>query len=306
MQSCSISGIRYELGELRDIDECRECRDDPGMLEVLKIRGLSQYSVAASSARELAQKALGASLQSSTMTPSSIDVLLCGTDLTTDSFFSQEAINKILSHCNLTRAYPIGLSLAACTNSMSVLEVGTALIRSGVARRVACVVLGMREPDKARVMDFGLSVFSDGAVAWIMSSDPGDCEILSTGHASDPALGMLGLKEHAREYLLGTANGVRSAVDNALEPLRLSRDDVDRVITNNYARDVQRTFLQHAGLSMSISWLTNLPRFAHVFSADTLINLSDCMAAEQLPRGAKCLLLGTSPTSWGAVLLQRC
>jgi len=304
MTECGLRGIRYRLGEPREIDELPELVADPGLLEVFKLRGLARYAAAATGPTEAGRAVLGDSLAAAAIDPGSVDVVVYGTDLVADALFTQEGMNDVLLTCGLDRAYPLGVSLSGCNGVASVLDIASSLVRAGTARRVACLVIGQLAHGVSRLMDLSMSVLSDAAVACVVTDEPGELRLLRVGRANLPEIGRLSIVTQTQAYFAATARTLQIAVDEALAPLAMTRSDLSRVLTNNYARHIQQAFLRHAGFRADQSWLGNLSRFAHAFSADTLINLADCIAAGELAPAQRCLLLGTSPSSCGAVVVE--
>jgi len=305
MKECGLSAIRYRLGELREIDELPELVADPGLLEVFKLRGLARYAASGSSPTQVGCAVLIDSLSAAGIAPSSVDVVVYCTDLVADPLFTQQGMNELLVACGLDHAYPLGVTLSGCNGTAAVLDIASALVRSGAARRVACLIVAQLEPGISRLMDLSMSVLSDAAVACVVTDEPSELRILRVGRASAPEIGQLSIVTQTQAYLAATARSLQIAVDDALTPLAMTRSDLRRVITNNYARHIQQAFLRHAGFRADQTWLGNLPRFAHAFSADTLINLADCVAAGDLRSTERGLLIGTSPSAYGAVVVEK-
>lgn len=301
-----LRGISYELGELRDIGDIPELQEDEGLLEVFRIRGLERYSVAPWTPAEWARRSIASTLAKAAVDAKDIDVVVYATDhLTQERLYSRPELNQLLVDAGLENAFPYGVSLSGCTNFSAGLELATSFIQLGSARRVLLLIVEKLLPGGTRLLDLGMSVVSDAVVSCVISDEPGDYEVLSIGRCSKPGMERLSLENNLSEFFAATGAGMRTAADRALEPLEMGRSDLARLFTNNYASHVQQTFIKHIGFSKDRCFFDNVPRFAHAFSADTLINLVDCEAAGKLKAGDRCMLLGTSPTSWGAVVVER-
>lgn len=300
-----LDAIAYELGELQDIERIKDLAEDPGLLEVFRIRGLGTFAESDVGARELARRVAERSLSACGVPREDFDVVLYATDLLpTEALFSTTELNGLLNDLGLPNAYPLGVSLGACANFAPAIQIAASLVQTGGARNVLLVIVEKLQEPHSRLMDLGMSVLSDAAVACVVRGGSGAYEVLRVGRASTPAVQSLSLESDSRAFFAATATGVKRAVDDALGPFGMSRGDVARVLSNNYVSHIQKAFVQNAGFVATQCYFENVARFAHAFSADTLINLKDSEDERPLRAGERALLLGTAPTSWAAVLLE--
>lgn len=307
MTRCYLSGISYELGELFDLGDIPELIEDEGLLEVFRVRGLERYARSELSAFELGRRCAARALTAAAVAPESVDVVLYATDhLAAESLYTRPEINRLLCELGLVRAFPIGVSLSGCTNFAVAIELAAALIHTKAARRIQLLIVEkLHGPAASRLLDLGMSVVSDGAVSCVLGDEPGDFEVRSVGRYSEPELDQLSLESDLQRFFAATGKGFRQAVERALAPLHLSQSQITRLFTNNYASHIQKVLIEQAGFARQQCYFDNIARFAHLFSADTLINLADCAAAGGLAPGDRCVLLGSSPTSWGAVVVEK-
>lgn len=304
-ESVYLHAIEYELGELRDLESVREFADDSSMLEVYRVRGLNTFSETKLSASEFARGVAERTLKKARIDPAEVDVVLYATDfLMTGAMFSRPEINLLLNDLGLTNAFPIGISLGACTNFAPAIQLAASLLRTGQARNVLLLIVEKLDPAMSRLMDLGIAILSDAAVACLISSQPGDYQVLGVGRSSSPAVQRISLEQNSRDYFAATGMGIKRAVDDVLQPYGGSRDAVARIFTNNYVTHVVKAFVKYAGFGLDKCYFENIPRFAHAFSADTLINLTDYTRSHPFAGGERVALLGTAPTSFGAVLLE--
>lgn len=301
-----LDAIAYELGDPRDISEIPELAADEGLLEVYRMRGLQLHCVSELAPRELAGSCARQTLARAEVAPADVDVVIYATDhLTSEALYSRPEINHLLGDLGLTRAYPIGVSLAGCANFASGLQLAASLVRTGDAERVLVVIVEKLYGEGTRLLDLGMSVLSDGAVSFLVRKDRGDHEVRRVGRSSRPEMENISIERNMAGFFAATGVGVAAAVEAALAGAGLGREAVRWLFTNNYVPHILQAFAKHTGFTSAQCYLANVPRFGHVFSADTLINLHDCTLAGQVAAGDHCLLLGSSPTSWGAALLRR-
>jgi 3-oxoacyl-[acyl-carrier-protein] synthase III len=300
-----LDALTYELGQLRDIEHIPELIEDPAMLEVYRVRGLGTFAESSLTPRELGTRVAARTLSEAGIAPSEIDLVLYATDhLTTEQLYGRPEMNHLLSDLGLSTASALGIALGGCANFGSAIQVAASLIRTGEARNVLLLIVEKLHGPGSRLMDLGMSVLSDAAVACVISARPGAYEVLRVGRSSAPAVDQISLERNSREFFAATAQGVKRAVDDALAPFGMGRGDVARLFTNNYVTHIQKAFVQHAGFKLEQCFLDNVVRFAHAFSADTLINLADSERARPMVSGERVLLLGTAPSTWAAVLLE--
>lgn len=112
------------------------------------------------------------------------------------------------------------------------------------------------------------AVVSGGAVSCLITTEPARIEILTTATnqliraATNPdAIAAL-----TRRTLIGL-------VDDVLSPANIDRTQIRQVITNNINTEALRFMTLSAGLDHSLSDLDNIADFAHVHTADNLVNL---------------------------------
>jgi 3-oxoacyl-[acyl-carrier-protein] synthase III len=301
-----LTAIEYKLGEPRDIGEIPELRADPEQLAAYRARGLESFAPSELEPRALAENVARRSIARAGVDPKDVDVVLYATDqLTQEKLFGTAELNQLSNELGLVGAFPLGISLAGCANFGPALETAASLVQAGRARNVLVLLIDKLVGEHSRVMDLGMSVLSDAAVAGIVNAGPGEYELLAFGRASRPQIERLSMENDTEEFFRLAMDGVATAIGSSLATLGMTPGDVTRLFTNNYMTHVQAAFIKHAGFRPEQCFFDNISRFAHAFSADTLVNLSDCSARGGLAVGERCVLLGTAPATWASVVLER-
>lgn len=120
---------------------------------------------------ELGAAALGSAMLDAGVEPNQIDYLLVGT-MTPDARIPGTAPN-VQARLGLD-AIPCLDIRAACCNALYALQIGAALIRSGVARCVAIVLAEVQSPWLSLTPEDGTlsMLFGDGAAALILRAEP--------------------------------------------------------------------------------------------------------------------------------------
>ncbi|WP_228797159.1 hypothetical protein [Nocardia nova] len=111
------------------------------------------------------------------------------------------------------------------------------------------------------------AVVSDGAASCLITTEPARIEILTaTNQLIRAATNPDAIAALTRRTLIGL-------VDDVLSPANIDRTQIRQVITNNINTEALRFMTLSAGLDHSLSYLDNIADFAHVHTADNLVNL---------------------------------
>lgn len=275
MRRAYINNIHYTLGEIEhpytDVPMFHDLLARHSMPDVPDLFGWGSYFTTRASIADLAIDAAGRTIESSGVQPGDIDiVLICsvnfyeaGTDL----------YQTVLSRLGLTRAFPIGVTLSDCTMLLSALEMARLLIAGGY-KHVLVISANRIEDEQYRFQKYAL--FSDGAVSCLVSDESAHgCEILGSVLRSrvQTAEGADGWDDEAL---------YREAHQSLLQSLNIAVAEIDRVFCSNLFAPVVKIKEGRLGITQEQLFLDNIPRIAHCFSADPLINLSDCWSSGRL------------------------
>ncbi|MGL5829565.1 MAG: hypothetical protein ACRC0L_08365, partial [Angustibacter sp.] len=215
---------------------------------------------------------------------------------------------QVLRPVGLEQLPMYGVWLAESGNLASVLRLARALICDGRAGTVLCVVADKVPdgPGEYREMPFAITINGDGAAACLLSTGlPGAYAVEGVVQVAAPSItlhaqGQRGLRKH-----LQVISGVRSCA-NELYAATGQRPAAYRwLITNNYAHRTLGEFADMAWLPRRTLFLANIARYAHIFTADGLINLADLTRSTDVPAGERVLVLSSGPLTWGAIGLVR-
>jgi 3-oxoacyl-[acyl-carrier-protein] synthase-3 len=158
--------------------------------------------------------------------------------------------------------------------------------------------------DPSRYAREGLTVFSDGAAACVVSTE-----------AAEPSFAVLGIATHsspeigdyraAEDFTLleATGRGV-AAVMAKLRTGAAAAEDVDHVVTSNFGASLRRFLALSAGFPSRPPFAPRAGEIGHCFSADLLINLREFELQDGERDGDRLLLLCSGPRSWTGILVQ--
>src|SRR5262249_49980061 len=295
---CSLEAIAYALGDLRDIGEIRELREEPDTLAALRASGLERYSVTDRSPLDQAERSLVQTLAQRRSREPIEAVIYASESPWSEALYVQ--LNRMLVRVGLRDAYPIGLSLSGCTNFSTAIRLAAGLIHAEGLHNIL-VVCSDRAPENGRrTMRPGVCVFSDGAVSCMVGrAGTGEFDVLRIGHENAPEMGEFNLEQDAAGLVMGIVDGVRKAVQRALVPIGHEPEHMRRLLLGNFCRHIAGMYANLSGFSEEQCFFDNIPRFAHTYAGDPLINLCDSHRGNPLAPGDLCMLLGIAVTSWG-------
>jgi 3-oxoacyl-[acyl-carrier-protein] synthase III len=225
----------------------------------------------------------------------------------TSTFWQPDMYRQRLRHffhaLGLSRAFPHYIFGSECSNVMTALETALALLRAQQLRHVLVVTSDCATPGR-RVMGGLASVLSDGAATFLIGTEPGQFLVDKLALHASPAMWDLEVETNLVAFLRGNVAGAMQVVRDCRTALSMEMDEFKVILTGNYNESVLKTYRFALKFPRERQFLGNLARFAHSYSADTLINLLDCHQAH-LPVQGRALLLATGQSTWGALVVTR-
>ncbi|MFJ5259395.1 3-oxoacyl-ACP synthase [Streptomyces sp. NPDC088387] len=290
MTSVHLASPRYLLGEIE-----QEHHEIPGFAERVREYGMPPdprlwgWGKVRRTEKPLEQ--LVVETGKTIVDSADVDLLvLCSTRFPGDAHTHGGFMETVLNGLGLDCPF-LGLTLNRCTNLVTGLGVAEALVRAGRHHNVLVITADRMATESARVENFAL--FSDGAAGCLVTTRPGDYEILGSATAQDPRA-----LDWGNEI---SADLSRQVNDALLTPHGLTPGDLAGVLHNNLFLPIVVMKERLAGFTPAQLDTTNTARTGHCFAADPLINLVDRRTA---PDGY--YLLATSvPGSRAAMLLRR-
>jgi len=155
-------------------------------------------------------------------------------------------------------------------------------------------------------MPYAITINGDGAAACLLSTDlPGAYTVEGVVQIADPSITvhpreLRGLRKH-----LQVIAGLRRCADRLYATTGQQPDAYRWLVTNNYARRTLGEFADMARRPHDALYLANIGRYAHIFTADGLINLADLTRSADVPAGERVLVMSSGPLTWGAIGLLR-
>jgi 3-oxoacyl-[acyl-carrier-protein] synthase III len=300
-----INALAYELGETpRSLESLATVPDD--IREQLREGALDTYRVSTRTPLDLARVPMERSLEALTAQERvMVRRVIVATNSFHDSAITEAAaVSRMLVELDIAHVTPIGLFLSFCANVQSAIAIARGLISIEGDGSILVVCSDVRSSEADRLVAPNISVLSDAAMSFVVSSSDGPYRVLDSRLCVDSVLGGLDREQHFLTYMDGVARNVTSVVGDVLRGLDLTPDDIACVCPNNYNKWVCRSMAELAGFPEERLYLENIPRFAHAFAADNVINLVDLSRAGGVSPGDLVALFGTGAFQWGCTVVE--
>jgi 3-oxoacyl-[acyl-carrier-protein] synthase III len=317
MNDISLSSISYALGE----HEHEVTGDGPARLNEsqrakLLENGLKYYRTSSRSPSELAAESVAGTLDDAGIDPKEIEAVVyttcsfwsdpelpgLGKGAQLSSEFSRKIVRNVVHALGMSNAQSYGVFLAESGNFTSGIRVARNLIVADGLRNVIYVNTDKLTDEESKVVPSEISMMSEAACSCLVSSEErGGFRLGKLAQKSNPLMSTFAA-DAALKVLMEVAKGVK-ATCNAVTGGDASV--YRKLVTNNYSRNTLMMLAHQAGCTEAQLYMDNLPRFAHAFACDNLINLKDLCASEGVSPGDRFLMLSSGPLTWGALELEK-
>lgn len=312
LKKAFLGGIAYETGEPRDIEEIPELKADEEVLENLLALGCEKYAVYNGSPMEMAKRCVARTLEKTGVNPQDVGAVVYATTAYAASskpwkpLRYGDEIAALILELGLTRAHPLWVSLAQCTNLTAALRVAGDMVRCNEAQNVIVILADCVGEGYSRLVAPNITIMSDAAVTCLVTSDPkSEYEILGVQQYADWEMSRTDPYKSFTKYFKGTANGVKNVSNAIYQQLGLKASDFKALMMNNASLSVTRVFSEQTGVPVTKIFTENIPKFAHCDAADNLINLHDYALKGTTEPGDLFLLLASAPYIWGASVVRK-
>ncbi|MCC9306046.1 hypothetical protein LN042_02805 [Kitasatospora sp. RB6PN24] len=297
MPDVHLSAIGYALGEPRELSELQAVLPDD--LSVLA-EDIVHYRA---SDAEIWELAAAAAEQSLAGCPEPPDALVYVSQNEPDS---ATALARLANRLGLTTCPSIALSGHDCGNFGPALGVVRDMVVAGTRRRVLLVLADRAREPRQRLMASGLSLFSDGAAACLVTADaPGtDGATFVLEAAASRTEVRLEEPEVAGTGMLTTVRLAAETIAELLADTGRSRDDFRHVVFANYRTASQKFLCTAMGFGYERILPGAVADQAHCFAADILITLAQRHADGSLSPGDRLLASATGPHAWNTLALS--
>lgn len=301
----TLSGVSYTVGRARPLTElARTEQAPPAVVAALQARGLSHFCDEQRPVSEILWETASASL-----TAAAIDVAEIDGIVFVNSPIEEKQLIRSLNEAGFNHAWLLGLNYQDCGGSEAALRVASDLVTgAGRTRRVLVFLYGRVSPGESRIGWEGETVFSDGALAYVVSApaaspDKAGYAIVASEVMTNPRLARYREQgaQQAR-YLEECLSTLKSVSASALGAAQIGMAEVERIYATNGNRSYHNIIASALGVRAAKVETQALAKYGHVFSCDGLIGLADGAGCQS---GQHVMLLSWSPWVMGVSILRK-
>lgn len=306
MQEVFLSNIEYFLDKSKPLSELETLKADQDNLDTLIALGLDSYVDTSMSEYDMAINTVQKTLKSSKLGSADIEAVIYGTSSLKNHIYDKDQFSKAMCELGLDRVYPIGTFLSRCTNFSNCIRLARNLIVAEGMKNVL-VILSDRVDNtlRSRVLPSYISVASDGASSFIVSSEVGDYKVLGVEHYTSQAMHDIAPNKNFTKFITDFSDGLKKLSSKLLDKVELVPADFKRMVTGNYNHSILKNYALMAGFKPNQLFLDNVPRFAHAMSSDQMIALADINNNHMISKGDKLFVMGTGDYYWGGVVVEK-
>ncbi|MFI1652017.1 3-oxoacyl-[acyl-carrier-protein] synthase III C-terminal domain-containing protein [Streptomyces avidinii] len=245
--------------------------------------------------KELARDAAALALADAGSRP---DLIIYVSENDTDSSAS---LAHLADHLDLPTTEYLSVSGHDCGNLAPALRVAQDALHSGRHHRVL-LVLADRAPSHRRILASGLSVFSDSAVACLVTSAPeGPGPQLRLDATAQQTTVQQIDRPTAQDGVMATVGIASKAMQALLTTLGVGREEFDHAVLPNYRPAAQKFLMAALKLPADKLMLGAVTELGHCFSGDILITLHERAGSGALRAGQKIVASVSGPRSWASM-----
>ncbi|MCY4044219.1 MAG: hypothetical protein OXE99_03980 [Cellvibrionales bacterium] len=316
--SVYIDGITYQFGEIAcDISREAESFDGPdkAWADLILQNGMKTYYKSNQCCLDFSSSVARSSVDSFGCSAADIDSVIftsysyrsqfSHSQLSQDGFnFSKYIQSKLTKEIDFINAEFFGVFLTESGNFASLIRAARNLILAEGKRNILCINVDKipKTPTQRRGALSGVMTNTDVVAAFIVSSEKGQFKVEGVSQVFSPYLNTLGRGEGLKKQM-EIMRGISDSASNTLSKLGHSPKDYTSLLMNNYSLELMRQFAGYMGFSEDILFSENLPKFAHAFTADNIINLSTI--TPKLNTGDRVFMLSGGTTNWGTCSVQK-
>ena len=307
-----MTALGYHLGDSYPISEIKELQINPEeeILETLLEVGLQNYTRTSLSPIEMAKESIQVTLKKTSIHSRDIDALVYATSsFWQPSSSSTKEISRLIYELDLNNAYPIGVFFSDCSSMLTSIRLASNFIKTGEWRNVLVVSSDTISDDETRIIPPKTSISSDAAASCILTSEKEEgFEVVYTTQQIDTAMpDIFTIKDmkEIKKYLKTYDKVVKKIIDKTMKDVKMRPKDFKKIILINLNSSVSQTICNFLGVKIERVFQDNIPRFAHAFASDILINLCDFANHHTIQSGDFLFLMAMGTNTWGTSVVYK-
>jgi 3-oxoacyl-[acyl-carrier-protein] synthase III len=305
-----ISNIEYALGEIKNIDQTTELKNNKLLLDKFKKTGLQYYCEHKGSFFDLALQATENVIKASNIDSEKIDAVIYCTNSLHNIEKDKFDIGNLCNTLNLINAYPIGIFLSDCANINVAIKLASDLAMTSYPN-ILIISVDTFYQSKTRLVPPNISVLSDGAVSLLISREiPGDYSIIdSVCHRGKRIWDIdpwnISSDEDIKKYCINLYSGFSKSIEKILQKNNMNKETITKFLVNNYNFSFLEFFRYSIRVDKEKIYNKTISDYAHIVAGDTVVNLKKLNNESTLKKGDYLLLVGSAPFSWATNLLVK-
>ncbi|PWI46488.1 hypothetical protein CEE45_16570 [Candidatus Heimdallarchaeota archaeon B3_Heim] len=302
---CFISGLKYEIGDIFDIDELLVSPEvTESDIKRFRNLGLKNYSKYEGSLASLYVKSISSSIESSGFIPESIDAVI--PSVMTDSTPEDDMeMWKALHQSGLNSPAVFGLGCQESATFGGAIDLAKNLVKSGSYKRVLILVGAIRNSIKDRVTLGGETIVSDGAASCIVSDHPAQFEILSTKVISNPKKAASYKSDLSHGFMIDESIRMISEISKLLlGEANLKSCAIDKLFCTNANDPIYTMFSHFSNIDDHKVIKEGLRKYGHVNLCDNAVDISSKMQSGGISMGENLMLLNWARNLFSGVCLR--
>jgi len=210
-------------------------------------------------------------------------------------------VSRLQADFGLERAFTLGLTQQACTGLFGAVRTARALLLAEPALRKILCVTSDRVPEGA-LRESSYNPLADGAMACLVSAEPGDFRLLASHHICNGALALSTADEVVGSYFTYTAR----LIDETLERAGLRLDDIQWIVPQNLALAAWRIMSSLLKFDLARVLFPTMAEIGHLVSGCNFLNLERCVEERRFKTGDRVLLpVAGYGLNWQCLILER-
>jgi 3-oxoacyl-[acyl-carrier-protein] synthase III len=298
-----IKGLAYAFDRLRDIKTLPTLAANATALAAYEKGGHRSFGYSDCSLSEQAVMSAKKSLACVELEVSDLDAIVIGcASIRFWPKYAELLSTEILMSLGAKDIPVFGVTMGGCANYSNVLRIARALVVENVWRNVLIIETNKMPQDEMRPYMPYVSVFGDGSVSAIVSTEDIEFDIASIAHIAKPLDATDGGDPR---FVTNNINGYRWVIREALRLASCDLDEIDVVIPNNKNIAELVKLATFWNVPFRKVYTDNVSRIGHLWSADNLINLKDFCTGPRSAQHRTFLLLCQGDSTYCAMVMRR-
>lgn len=210
-------------------------------------------------------------------------------------------VSRLQSDFGLDGAFTMGITQQACTGLFGAIRTARALLVAEPELKKVLCVSADRVP-AGMLRESSYNPLADGALACVVSREPGDFRLLASHQITNGALSRSSADELVGSYFTYTVR----LIDETLSRARLKLEDIDWIVPQNLASAAWRIMSSLLRFDASRVLFPTMADVGHLVSGCNFANLARCLGERVFKTGERILLpIAGYGLNWQCLILER-